>query len=751
MVLLLLIITTTPDIQPRQYWGYKSPEKMEIAGDETHKVKMGKFSAPKVNTIISRNDKSVIKWDLIDTCSFYGRIQSKGRYYVEIDSEKLCPVMPDTLSTLAMQAIEASPEWIRIPLWDNFARMEAACQSAYATLILSTPYPYTDELAFEIARIDPVVLQHYQSDPKIFVDNIKLIYKNDSVLDYVRLVEYSDYTTAKYKIADHNYDTTEIEIPKERYYWDIVHPILQMEAPFYIDPKSGSGVPAYFWRDYLFNYSDTAEKTVWGGYDTDTIYAGYVSPILRDQLACEQILYNNIIDTIPNNGAVGKVSQWIRDIMVFNSFPGDMWNGERSGQPVRIYHLHRGRCGEHSVLTQAAARAALIPTNAPYDVTRDHTWNEWWDTEWRGWEPGGSFLNSTLHYESNNPTWEFRAVFNFRGDGYTWDVTPRYTPYCTLSVTVNDISGLPVDGAKVSVYSEYYDYDVSKEIAESDRKYTDSEGKAEFLLADTVNFYVNVNGISRGIYPAPNKITKIISYAVAGQHYNWSCNLPGHQPSITISQDTFPDTAQLYKIEANFKVNQEIIHGSAMFPINLGSYTPFQKYGYYIDAAKNIEFFICDSANFNAYENGTALEAFEIGHNVDSGNVSFICSDKKRYVVFSTKDLVENGEVVTLDVKLYKNSGAVEDGGEARNFYISVSPTVFRTNLSIKFMLPKTEKISLRLYDLTGRCIKTIINNELKTGYYGIDFSEKTIKKGIYFLRFERENKPSLTRKVINL
>ncbi|MDD2889173.1 MAG: T9SS type A sorting domain-containing protein [bacterium] len=759
MTLLLFVFLQTGSIQKIEY--VEHPVSTGLVGDVTKEVIMGNIPRPVKNKLFSQESKATENWAFADSCYFQGRIRNTGHYYAKIDSTGITEFLPDNnLTSTALQAIAAVPEWLKIQLWDNFSRMNTQCQNTYGALILATPFPWQDELAFVIANVDSLILEHHRSNPTIFTDNVKLIYKHDSVLDYVRLVEYSDYTTAKYKMANNNQDTTEIEIPRDIYYWFVVHPVITHEMIFYINPYtadlsySGAGESSpptgKFWRDYYFNYPDTAQKTVWSSYGpADTIYAGTVSPILKNRLAGEKILYNNKIDVSASNGAIGKVTKWVNDIMVFNAEGSDMWSGERAWQPVRQYHMHRGRCGEWTVVTAAAARASLIPTTSPNDVTRDHTWNEWYDTDWRGWEPVNNYVNSMAHYEDGG--WVFRAVYNYRGDGYTWDVTPHYSQHCTLTVLAQDASGRPLDGARVYVFTPYFD---NSDTTLSDKRVTDSDGRAEFLLGEGVDYFVNVTATPRGCYPnTSGGYVKIISNSVAGQHYNWICpSLTGataSQPAITVSQDVLTDTTKFYKIDVNFSVPQEIIRGKAIFYDELNSHTHQPQYGYYTDVAKNIEFFICDGTNFTAYQSGSAFEAFEIGHNTDAGNVSFMCPKGDWYVVFSTKDLYNNGEVINLNMNLYKNLIGVEEN-PYKKFSLSLSSTVFKKSIIIDFMLPQKEKVQLRVYDLSGRCVRAIIKDEIKTGCQRVELDGKKLGKGIYFIRLDA-GKNVLTKKIVKI
>ncbi len=63
-------------------------------------------------------------------------------------------------------------------------------------------------------------------------------------------------------------------------------------------------------------------------------------------------------------------------------------------------------------------------------------------------------------------------------------------------------------------------------------------------------------------------------------------------------------------------------------------------------------------------------------------------------------------------------------------------PNPFFKSTIIKYQLPTKSKVSLRIYDITGRCVKTLIDNEKEIGYYTVKWDSKEFSAGIYFMKF---------------
>ncbi len=63
-------------------------------------------------------------------------------------------------------------------------------------------------------------------------------------------------------------------------------------------------------------------------------------------------------------------------------------------------------------------------------------------------------------------------------------------------------------------------------------------------------------------------------------------------------------------------------------------------------------------------------------------------------------------------------------------------PNPFNPVTKINYDLPKDAKIKLVIYDILGREVKTLLNNELKTaGRYTVEFNGSNLASGVYFAR----------------
>ena len=72
------------------------------------------------------------------------------------------------------------------------------------------------------------------------------------------------------------------------------------------------------------------------------------------------------------------------------------------------------------------------------------------------------------------------------------------------------------------------------------------------------------------------------------------------------------------------------------------------------------------------------------------------------------------------------------------NFVLSQNyPNPFNPSTIINFSLPKASFVTLKIYDVLGKEVATLVNEELKAGSYKFNFNANNLTSGIYFYRLQ--------------
>jgi len=90
-----------------------------------------------------------------------------------------------------------------------------------------------------------------------------------------------------------------------------------------------------------------------------------------------------------------------------------------------------------------------------------------------------------------------------------------------------------------------------------------------------------------------------------------------------------------------------------------------------------------------------------------------------------------NGQEITSNYTLYQNY-----------------PNPFNPKTTIKFELPVSGAVTLKVYDVAGKEVKTLFNGNLNTGEYHAVFDGSGLTGGVYFYKLITKNY-TLTKKMI--
>jgi photosystem II stability/assembly factor-like uncharacterized protein len=100
------------------------------------------------------------------------------------------------------------------------------------------------------------------------------------------------------------------------------------------------------------------------------------------------------------------------------------------------------------------------------------------------------------------------------------------------------------------------------------------------------------------------------------------------------------------------------------------------------------------------------------------------------------------------------NGGSVYAGGNnttvPSEFVLSQNyPNPFNPKTIINYQLPTNNYVTLKIYDLTGKEIATLVNEEQRPGKYEAEFDGSNIASGVYYYQLSVDNKPPATKKMV--
>ncbi len=91
-------------------------------------------------------------------------------------------------------------------------------------------------------------------------------------------------------------------------------------------------------------------------------------------------------------------------------------------------------------------------------------------------------------------------------------------------------------------------------------------------------------------------------------------------------------------------------------------------------------------------------------------------------------------------IELVADSDAVVSSSERMPIAFSLNqndPNPFNSSTTISYSLPKPGIVELKLYDLLGREVTTLVNRKQSAGSYRVNFDRKNLSSGTYFIRMQ--------------
>ncbi len=73
-------------------------------------------------------------------------------------------------------------------------------------------------------------------------------------------------------------------------------------------------------------------------------------------------------------------------------------------------------------------------------------------------------------------------------------------------------------------------------------------------------------------------------------------------------------------------------------------------------------------------------------------------------------------------------------------------PNPFNPTTTIQFTLPEASRVTLKLFDILGKELTTLVDKEMATGVHKVLFDAKNFASGVYFYRIQAESENSDAR-----
>ncbi len=76
-------------------------------------------------------------------------------------------------------------------------------------------------------------------------------------------------------------------------------------------------------------------------------------------------------------------------------------------------------------------------------------------------------------------------------------------------------------------------------------------------------------------------------------------------------------------------------------------------------------------------------------------------------------------------------------------------PNPFNPSTQIKYLIPKSSFVTIKVYDIVGREVATLINEEKPEGIYKVEFNGSNLASGIYFYKIEAGNYSAVKKMIL--
>jgi hypothetical protein len=144
------------------------------------------------------------------------------------------------------------------------------------------------------------------------------------------------------------------------------------------------------------------------------------------------------------------------------------------------------------------------------------------------------------------------------------------------------------------------------------------------------------------------------------------------------------------------------------------------------------------SSNINsATTTAPDVSGFRTGPAAFGGGIAFVGAGQNR--------IFYDGSNVSPVVGISNNGGEVPNAFSLSQNY----PNPFNPTTNIKFAIPEASYVTLKVYDMLGREVASLVSQEMTSGSYTVDWNAANFTSGVYFYKISAGNFTDTKRMVL--
>jgi hypothetical protein len=167
------------------------------------------------------------------------------------------------------------------------------------------------------------------------------------------------------------------------------------------------------------------------------------------------------------------------------------------------------------------------------------------------------------------------------------------------------------------------------------------------------------------------------------------------------------------------------------------------------------------STSPNLYTSGDSIGAFLVNNVVIDTIVTDTSFQLSAPLAASEKYYWHVRAIDTAGISSYSNNpvsyfttsavdGINEMGGIPKEFALLQNyPNPFNPSTIIKYDLPKSQMVSLKIYNILGQQVATLVNTFQSAGYYSVNFNASHLSSGVYFYMLRTDSFNSIHKMLL--